>query len=107
VFSLVGTYCPSDNRLIVTWNRAKADGRIKHEVRYAFSDVHEIGWAAAIPAPDGIITPPHDGDYNNMVYDTKKLRVSERTLIYIAIKPQNARTFSQIAIPLKRPPSQS
>src|SRR5262249_7316456 len=57
VFSLTGSYRASDNQLVVTWNRAKADNTINDEVRYSFTDIHASGWNAATPAPNGLITP--------------------------------------------------
>src|SRR5262249_20354000 len=58
------------------------------------------GWAAATAAPNGIITPPGSGGYNNMVYDTTGLSLSGHSVVYIAIKPQNSNLFTEIAIPL-------
>jgi hypothetical protein len=84
----------------VTWNRAKDENDIKHEVRYAFSDIHQIDWNAAKPALRGIITPPGWQGYNGMVYDTTALPLAGRSVVYIAIKPKNSRLFSPIAIPL-------
>src|SRR5262249_48086999 len=84
VHSLTATYRPTDNRLVLTWNRKTAEGQIKHEVRYAFADIHAIGWKAAKPAPKGTITPPTDGGYNNMVYDTTMLPLGTRSVVYIA-----------------------
>src|SRR5207245_197075 len=51
-YSPTGTYRASDNRLVVTWNRAKAEDTVSHEVRYSFTDIHASGWAAATPAPN-------------------------------------------------------
>ncbi len=102
VYSLTATYRGIRNRLLVTWNRKIAEGNIKHEVRYAFADIHTIGWKAAKPAPLGLITPPADGGYNNMVYDTTQLPLAKRAAVYIAIKPQNSNRFSQIVVPLFR-----
>jgi hypothetical protein len=102
VFSLTATYVVQTNRLIVTWNRAKRDGKVKHEVRYAFSDIHASGWEKARRAPQAIITPTGDGGYNNMIYDTTALPLGRRSIVYVAIKPQNSTRFSQIVVPLIR-----
>jgi len=102
VYSLTATYRASDNRLVLTWNREKAGDKVKHEVRYAFSDIHALGWGAAKRAPQGILTPPGDGAYNNMVYDTTSLPLSRQSVVYIAIKPLNSQRFSQIIVPLIR-----
>src|SRR6267142_4459968 len=100
VFSLTGSYRASDNRLIVTWNRAKNDNTIKQEVRYSFTDIHQSGWAAATAAPNGVITPPGWQGYNGMTYDISSLPLSGHSVVYIAIKPQNSNLFTEIAIPL-------
>jgi hypothetical protein len=101
VYSLTGTYDPISNRLTVTWCRPKDENTIAHEVRYAFSDIHDIGWDAARPAPKGVIKPPGWQGYNGMVYATTALPLEGHPAVYIAIKPRNSRLFSQIAIPLR------
>jgi hypothetical protein len=98
--ALTATYVPGDNRLIVTWRRNKLENKIKHEFRYAFTDIHRTGWDAAKSAPQGLLTPPGDGGYNGMVYDSTALPLRGQKLVYVAIKPENATVFSQIAIPL-------
>jgi hypothetical protein len=99
VYSLTGTHDPATNRLTVTWNHAKGDGN-SQEVRYAFSDIHQIGWNAARRAGKGITKPPDPGGYNGMVFITEGLPLAGHAVVYIAIKPQNSKLFSQIAIPL-------
>jgi hypothetical protein len=100
VYSICVSYTASTNRIFLSWNRHKDENSVKHEVRYAFSDIHAIGWNNAIPAPSGIITPPGWQGYNNMVYDTTAIDVSGKSQIYLAIKPQNSNIFSQVAFPL-------
>ncbi len=102
VASLTGTYDPTRNEVIVTWNRSKDDNTVNDEVRYAFSDIHQLGWNAATPAPSGIITPPGWQGYSGMVYDTTALPLAGHLVVFIAIKPQNSDLFSQIAVPLRR-----
>jgi hypothetical protein len=100
VYSIHGTYVPSSNRIYIGWMRNKDENSVNHEIRYAFSDIHQDGWSAATPAPNGVITPPGWQGYNGMVYDTTNLPLSGKTNVYIAIKPQNATLFSQVVIPL-------
>jgi PKD repeat protein len=100
VYNLTGTYRASDNQLAVTWNRDKAEDTVNQEVRYAFSDIHQLGWANATAAPNGTITPPGGGAYNNMVYDTTGINMAGHSVVYIAIKPQNSDLFTEIAVPL-------
>jgi hypothetical protein len=99
-FSLTGTFDPAKKGVIVTWNRAKDENTINHEVRYAFDDIHRIGWKSAIPAPRGVIKPPGWQGYNGMVYATRALPLAGHAVVYVAIKPQNSKLFSQITIPL-------
>ena len=87
--------------MTVTWNRPQNDNAINHEVRYAFEDIHQVGWNAAKPAPRGIIKPPGWQGYNGMVYATQALPLAGHPVVYIAIKPRNSKLFSQIAIPLR------
>ncbi len=100
VYSIAGTYVPDKNRLVVTWSRPKPDNDINHEVRYAFDNIHKVGWDKAIAAPDGIRKPPGWYGYNGMFYDTTALPLKGKNLVYVAIKPEGATLFSQIAIPL-------
>jgi hypothetical protein len=102
VYSLAGSYERVANQLTVTWSRPMDENTVKHEVRYAFGDIHQIGWDAAKPAPKGIITPPGWQGYNGMVYATQALPLTGQPMVYIAIKPANSRLFSQIAIALRR-----
>src|SRR5262249_15577246 len=101
VYSLRANYNPSNNELYIGWNHDFNDGVID-EVRYAFSDIHQLGWAAATPAPGGTITPPDSGAYNAMWYDTTRLPLSGHSVVYIAIKPQDSDLFTQIAVPIYR-----
>jgi hypothetical protein len=100
VYSLTGSYQAANNRLVVTWNRDKAEDTVVQEVRYSFTDIHASGWAAATPAPNGLVTPPGGGAYNGMVYDTTQLSLTGHSVVYIAIKPQNSTLFTEIAVPL-------
>ncbi|MEZ4270372.1 MAG: hypothetical protein R3C68_02700 [Myxococcota bacterium] len=99
VYSLNGVFVPSSNKIIVGWMRNKNENEVKHEVRYAFSDIHDTGWGAATQAPGGIITPPGWQGYNAMDYETTGIDVQGKSTVYIAIKPENSDLFSQIAIP--------
>src|SRR5262249_46369884 len=93
-YSLTATYRASDNRLVLTWSRDKASDKTRHEVRYAFFDIHTKGWKAATPAPGGIIKPLGDGPYNNMVYDSKEVPLSDHAFVYLAVKPTDSSSFS-------------
>src|SRR5262249_45817363 len=94
------------NQVILTWCRRKDEDGVKHEVRYAFADIHRIGWAKATPAPGGIVAPPRRNRSANgiwasgMVYDSTGLPLSGQSMLYLAIKPENSVQFTQIAVPL-------
>lgn len=105
VYSICVSYTAASNRFFLTWNRLKDENSVKHEVRYAFSDIHALGWNNATPAPSGTITPPGWQGYNSMVYNTTGINVSGKSQIYLAIKPQNSSTFSQVAFPLTGNPA--
>jgi hypothetical protein len=100
VYSICAAANPSSNSLFLSWNRPKSENSVKHEVRYSFTDIHSIGWAAATPAPNGTVTPPGWEGYNGMVYETSGINMNGGSTLYLAIKPQNSNTFSQIAVPL-------
>jgi hypothetical protein len=100
VYSLNAVYVPSTNMVRVGWARRKDQDTVKHDVRYAFSDIHSIGWAAATPAPNGTVTPPGTSGYNGMEWSTTGLNLSGKSVVYVAIKPQNSSLFRQIAVPV-------
>jgi len=99
VYSLNAAYLPSTNEVRIGWSRRK-DQSMPHEIRYSFSDIHSIGWNAATPAPNGIVSRVGSGGYNNERWSTTGLNLSGKSTVYIAIKPQNATLFRQIAIPI-------
>jgi hypothetical protein len=101
VYSLTAVYVPKTNRLLVTWCRNKDENKTTHEVRYAFADIHKVGWKAAQAAPKGILAPLGWQGYNGMIYDSTALPLAKRNKVYVAIKPRNSDLFSQIVIPLK------
>jgi hypothetical protein len=102
ISSLTATYNPSNNEVIVTWDRPTPDNSVIDNVRYSFSDIEQIGWNNATPAPGGSITPPGSLGYCGMVYDSTALPLTGQSLLYIAIQPQNSvgGAFSEIAVPL-------
>jgi RNA polymerase sigma factor (sigma-70 family) len=100
IYGLTATHVPQANRIIVTWNRHKDEDRVRHEVRFAFEPIHEIGWQKATPAPSGTIAPAGTREANGMVYDSTALPLAGQTLVYLAIKPENSERFSQVAVPL-------
>lgn len=100
VYSLHGVYVPSTNEISIGWARRKDQDTLAYEVRYAFQDIYTIGWNAATSAPNGTVPGNGNGAYNLMEYSTRNINVSNQNIVYIAIKPQNASLFRQIAIPV-------
>ncbi|AMV39249.1 hypothetical protein [Planctomyces sp. SH-PL62] len=100
VRALTATYIPAADRLIVTWNRAKAEDSVRHVLRYSFQNIHQIGWNSATLCPRGIIFPSDKGF--GMVYNTSSLPLKQKSVVYIAIKPENSKLFAQIEVPLTR-----
>lgn len=104
VYTICASARPSDSRIYLTWNHRK-DTTETHEVRYAFSDIHNMGWANANVAPGGTVSRDGSGGYNLMHYSTTSINVSGQSTIYLAIKPSNSNVFSQISLPLGEPPA--
>jgi hypothetical protein len=104
VYTICSSYTTATNRLFLAWNRPKDENSTQHEVRYAFSDIHVLGWNNAIPAPNGVITPLGYQGNNGMHYDTTAINMAGQSTIYLAIKPQNSSVFSQVAFPLSGGP---
>lgn len=109
VYSLHGVYVPSTNEISVGWARRKDQDTLVYEVRTAFQDINSIGWNAATPAPNGTINSNGALAYNLMEYSTRNISMGSNSTIYVAIKPQSASLFRQIAIPLSNsnPPAGS
>lgn len=103
VRAVTATYISAADRLIVTWNRAKSEDSVRHILRYSFQNIHQIGWKSATPCPRGAIVPTDKGF--GMVYNTSSLPLKQKSVVYIAIKPENSRLFTQIEVPLSRPSS--
>ena len=100
VYSIAATILPAESRLILTWSRDKDRNKVQHEVRYALSDIHDIGWDRALPAPEGIVSPRGWQGYNVMSYTTTKLLLAKRRVLFLAIKPADSKLFSQMDLPL-------
>jgi hypothetical protein len=103
VFDVTSTYVRASRRMILTWQRRADRPEVAHEVRYAYSSVHAIGWEAATAAPQGVIQPPGDGAYNGMVYDTTALPLAGHSRVFLAIRPVGAAGFFEIEVPLTTP----
>jgi hypothetical protein len=97
ILTMHATYVPASNRVLLWWSTRK-DEAVNYGIRYAFSDIHAMGWNAATPAPNGTLFAG-GGGYNGVLYDNSTIKMSGATL-YLAVKPQNSNLFRQIAIPV-------
>lgn len=82
------------NTFYLSWQRAKDQYPVTHEVRYSFFNIHNIGWDNATVL--GSSNNSDIGGYNGMRYQTSGINVSGQSVIYFAIKPSAASTFRQI-----------
>jgi len=99
VYSVAGTYDSDTSQLSVSWSRDK-DETGNHFLRYAFSDIHSLGWSNATVCPSGTVSPPGSGGYNTMLYQTTSITMGSNTSIFIAIQYTGQSLFKQIEIPL-------
>lgn len=106
VFNLNGVYRQSDNYVYVGWNRRKDQGSLLFDVRYAFSDIYQLGWTNATPAPGGTgLASPDSGPYNLMAYQTTAIPMGANPQVYVAVRPVGgAAAFNQIVIPVSSSP---
>lgn len=97
--ALHGVYVPADTSVEVGWSYSKSAGQSgeTYRVRYAFSDIHVLGWANATDAPSGTIVASGDG--GNMRYVNTTIDVGANTSIFIAIKTDSTAAIRQIEIP--------
>ena len=102
VYSVSGVYVANQDKLIVTWNRNKDENDIDHEVRYSFSNIHELGWNNATSTGGAFDTKGYRG-YNNVHWEKTGIDMSGHSDIYVAIKPVNSDLFKQIKIPVAFP----
>ena len=100
VYSIAATYIPSTKKLMLTWGRNKNENKIEHCVKYAFSDIHTLGWDKAKDAPSGCIKPPGYQGYNKMHYETTQINIGQNKRIFFAIRPKGSKLFSQIDLPI-------
>lgn len=104
VRSLHAAFLPATSTVEVGWTRNKNENGVNHEVRYSFSPIHTIGWAAATVPSNTVVVDDGDFGYNSMAWVSPTLSLSGKTVLYVAVKPQNSTLFRQIAIPLTSGP---
>ena len=100
VYGIAATVVPGTKTLIMTWNRDKNENTVRHEVRYAFSNIHDLGWNLRDARAGGTVAPRGWQGYNGMLYTTNLLPLAGKKTLFLAIKPANSQRFSQIELPL-------
>ena len=100
VYSVSGSYDSTLNDITLGWNRHKDDGAINHEVRYAFSNIHILGFDNASVPSSNVVSALGAGGYNQMAYSTTTIDVTGQQFIYMAIRPIGAILFKQVKLRL-------
>jgi hypothetical protein len=100
VYAMSGVYVPESNKLIVTWERNKNENDIDHELRYAFSDIHTLGWGNSTSTGEAFDTGGYNG-YNTVHWESSGIDTAGHSSIFVAVKPVNSTLFKQIEIPLE------
>jgi len=98
-YSLAGTFESETDELSVCWSKDK-DETGDHYLRYAFSDIHALGWSNATVCPNGTVSPQGSGGYNINLYQTTSINMGSNDSIFIAIQYDGQSLFKQIEIPL-------
>ena len=99
IYSLSSAYTASDDTYHLNWSRIR--NRITTtscEIRYAYSDIHTLGWANAISPPDNVALPPTTNDYHEMIWRSDQINAAGNDNIYFAIKHDLDPSFRQIVI---------
>ena len=100
IHNLHGVYLRSQNEIRVGWRGLQGDAHVAHEVRYAFENIHDLGWEKAQPAPDGAVRTIGGAGENGREWSARSLDLKGRKTVFIAIKPENSELFRQIAVQL-------
>jgi hypothetical protein len=96
--SLHAVYIPSTNTISFGYRRNKNLTGETHQIRYAFQNIHEIGWNNATVA-DNIYAGDSNG-YNGVDWATNAINVAGQSILYLGVKSPSSSLFRQIAIPV-------
>ena len=101
VANIVASYNSSTNEIDIGWQNRKdaSTNNLTHDVRYAFSSIHDLGWdnaSVAGTAVGGTV----DKVYGHMRFQTTSIDVSGQTSIFMAIKPTDETLFHEVEIPM-------
>lgn len=98
IYGFAAAYDPGRNLVSLSWNRHKEQNDETYEIRYAFSDIHDIGFDKATWLADK--TRDNWGGYNLMLYQTDQLDLGGHNVIYLAVRTVGESVFHQIALDL-------
>ena len=98
VYSMQGSYVSGTNDLQIGWNRHKDENAVNHDVVYAFSDIHALGFGNATSA--GAVSPGGYQGYNGMLFTSTSITMGANTSIFVAVRPVGATLFKQIEVRL-------
>ena len=102
IYSIFGTWISSLNKVRVGARRIKSDTATECLVRYAFSDIHALGWSSATVPAVSTMTRNGEKGNNGMAWESTAIDVGANPTLYVALKyDQSTETrIKQIAIPL-------
>jgi hypothetical protein len=105
VFSPNMAYHRESQRIYVSWHRKKNLDSV-FDVKYAFSDIHELGWDAAAYLGQNIqsVYANSGGPYGTQYVDRADLDVGDHATLYVAIRCQGQTKFRQLVYPLTSTP---
>ncbi|MDB5046946.1 MAG: hypothetical protein JWO30_17 [Fibrobacteres bacterium] len=100
LYTISASYEPATHKTFISVNMWKRNVFPIHEFRFSRNDILTNGWASATQCPNGRITPPGDGGYNTVVYQSSGMTFNVGETIYFAVKPDNSSRMIQISLPI-------
>lgn len=100
IYSLSAVHDSANSQVIVAWKRDKDDNDVFNQVRYAYSNIHSLGWTNANCID--YIDPPSTAGYNGVKFigDLSSMGYVAQDEIFIGIKSDSSTLFRQISIDL-------
>jgi hypothetical protein len=98
VYSINASHNTANNELTLGWNTKKELDDTSFEIRYAFEDIHSIGFETAILLDE--VGRDRSSGYNLTLYKNSDVDLTGQAAIYLAVKPTNSTKFKQIKLEL-------
>jgi len=103
-YSLHGYYDPATSTTRVGWQQYKFHAtHDNYTVKYAFSDIHALGWSNATTAPGAPVCTNGLPGNHDCYYSTTSIDVGSNDTLYIGIKYGTDTSFRQISLPTTQP----